>query len=239
MLAFTPASRFNDPFDVNPAVDMDLSDEEFELLWLQTGETKKMSLQEFVQRMRADIPAAEEELKQHIYDMNNSTFGVACFTERDNDPLMWAQYGERHKGAIIGFDAACGIMEKARPVDYRKNRYVLRLGEKFGGAFLRVKSEVWKLEAEWRLVARLDACKVKLRGDMPIFVHPVEKDAIVCLKFGCRTRDDFKVALAINLKKWGYGKCKVTSMRLSEKTYELHEEPYLLPLERAALDAEG
>jgi hypothetical protein len=43
----------------------------------------------------------------------------------------------------------------------------------------------------------------------------------------------------MNLKQWGYHKCKVSNMRLSTKTYELHEEPYLLPLERAELDALG
>jgi hypothetical protein len=238
-LAFTPASRFNDPFDINPSVDMNLSEQEFEILWRQAGQDKDMSLRDFIQRMRADIPAAEEKLKEHIYDMNNSAFGVSCFTEHENDPLMWAHYGERHKGAIIGFDTACGNMKKARPVDYRENRHVLRLGVNFDASFLRVKSNVWKLEAEWRLAANLDACRIKLHGEIPVFVHPIEKDAVVCIKFGCRMRDDIKLALALSLKKWGYDKCSVKSMKLSEKTYELHEAPYLFSSEKAALGSQG
>ncbi len=238
-LAFTPASRFNDPFDANPVIDMDLRDEEFESLWEKSSSAKAMSLQEFIRRMRTNIPVAEAELKRHVDSMNNLTFGAVCFTAHPNAPLMWAHYAGRHKGMIIGYDSNYGEMKKTSPVAYQTNRHALRLGEAFDGTYLRIKNKVWEPEDEWRLIARLDACEVKMRGEAPIFVYPVGKEAVVCIKFGCRTPGDFKVALANSIKKWGYLRCQMIEVMQCEKTYELREEPYLLPLERAALDAQG
>ena len=238
-LAFTPPSRFNDPFDTNPAIDMNLSDEEFEILWRRSGSAKDMPLQEFIRQMRTNIPVSEAELKRHSYGMNNLTFGAVCFTAHPNDPLMWAHYAGRHKGVVIGYDSNYGEMKKTCSVTYQANRHVLRLGDAFDETYLRVKNKVWEPEDEWRLIARLDACKVKLRDEVPIFVYPVQKEAVVCVKFGCRAPEDFKIALASSMKKWGYPRCQMINVMQCEKTYELCEEPYLFPLERAALDAQG
>lgn len=230
-LAFTPPQRFNDPFDMNPAIDVELSDEEWRVLH-QLHAPDKLE-QDFVQEMRANPSAFEADLKRHSDEMINSGFGASCFTAHENNPLMWGHYAERHKGVVIGYDAASGKMQKARRVDYQKDRQSLRLGKAFGMDDLRVKSDVWEWEDEWRLVARLDACTAKLRGETPIFVYTIRKEAVVSVKFGCRTPDDFKAALAANLRQWEYSRCQVSSMRMAEKTYELREEPYLLPMERA------
>src|SRR5437762_4649829 len=73
-LAFVPPRRFNDPFDTNPALDPGPSE----------------------QKARA--------MFRTRYSFINNAIGVACFTAKKDDPLMWACYGQKHQGVMLGFN---------------------------------------------------------------------------------------------------------------------------------------
>jgi hypothetical protein len=45
----------------------------------------------------------EDGLRQLTESYNDGSLRFFCLTENENDELMWAHYGESHKGCIFGF----------------------------------------------------------------------------------------------------------------------------------------
>jgi len=88
----------------------------------------------------------------------NEEEGAICFTETWRDPLMWSHYGDRHRGACLGFDA-CDL----EPINYKPQRLAPALW--IGGGsqppkelrhlLLTTKSSRWVYEKKRRLLPRL------------------------------------------------------------------------------------
>lgn len=92
----------------------------------------------------------------------DSALGVCCFTENPMSILMWAHYGGNHSGVCLRFHhrSSIDLSEHCLPVQYRRSVWTARsrpedpIGQ--ARALIRsilVKSDVWKYEREWRLVA--------------------------------------------------------------------------------------
>jgi hypothetical protein len=86
--------------------------------------------------------------------------GVACFSSKKDDILMWAHYADGHSGFCLEFDPSFYPFEKALEVKYRssipKMNMINVLLDKpdFETEFedsITVKYKDWKYEAEWRI----------------------------------------------------------------------------------------
>jgi len=49
----------------------------------------------------------------------NNTTGMLCFSEDWKDPVMWAHYGDRHRGICLGFDLQRSLAERVIYEDMR------------------------------------------------------------------------------------------------------------------------
>ncbi|WP_271527544.1 MULTISPECIES: DUF2971 domain-containing protein [unclassified Bradyrhizobium] len=105
--------------------------------------------------LRAEIRLGLEENNNKLNDER----GLLCFSEDWTNPVLWAHYGDRHRGICLRFDVEDGF---ARKVTYRK----ARLGDveartKDDGeildALLYTKYESWRYEQDVARASRFGA----------------------------------------------------------------------------------
>lgn len=207
-LAFSPPIRFNDPFDFNPALNYKLNPEELEELAKCLPKGVELSQER-----------AQAALEQTRRDFQENLFRVFCLTTKENDPLMWAHYGDHHKGVMIGFDTRHADLNSAEQVIYTSIRP--RAGIEAERRMFMTKSEVWKEEDEWRLTAELAKCEVKMVGGTPIYIQRIKRECFSSITFGCRTEPAFIVALMNSIERWGLSHCTISKAQMCDITYKL------------------
>jgi hypothetical protein len=171
-LWFSSPSCFNDPFDCAlHIVHTALSDADLDRAYrylLSRGDTPR----DLDMQMTPDGKPGER-LRQAIVQGANLAFeelrserlgkiGIACFSAKNDDPLMWAHYADGHRGFCLEFDTSGPPFSKAEPVKYHAevppvNPLDYIEGLETGGPgpldlMVRTKSECWQYEAEWRVL---------------------------------------------------------------------------------------
>jgi hypothetical protein len=89
------------------------------------------------------------------------SIGIICFSDTWRNPVMWAHYGDKHRGVCLGFDVPD---ELAKQVRYEPDRLIAALDHHKPAAGLTVenletvlltKYQDWAYEHEWRVFADL------------------------------------------------------------------------------------
>lgn len=85
--------------------------------------------------------------------------GVTCFSERNDDLLMWSHYGGKYKGFCLEFDTTHTPFEKIMKVTYSRDVPTIDLEPLLRSdsydqvlALFSTKAEAWSYECEWRAV---------------------------------------------------------------------------------------
>ena len=85
--------------------------------------------------------------------------GVSCFTERNDDLLMWSHYGGRYKGFCLEFNTEHEPFTKLRKVTYTKEMPQISAAKMLiHGDYDQIlklfctKSDAWWYEKEWRSI---------------------------------------------------------------------------------------
>lgn len=211
-LAFVPPIRFNDPFDTNPALDLNLRPEQIN------------ALSKHCPPERLDPTRIRQAMLENRIDFMERLIGAACFTEKDNDPLMWAHYGGRHRGVMIGFDAAHSEFSTIEQVTYSQDRPLVELEGGGVGKKLLIKSDVWEREEEWRMWAELSQCEVKMIRNIPVYVRRFNRNCFASITFGCYADESFVMAVTNSLKRWRLEHCEVRRVQLCDTSYKLIPE---------------
>lgn len=146
--------NFNDPYDCAIGAPLsELSDE---------------GLQRLLQGSNVNAP--DEELKKMFRDGAARTLqehtekflserGVACFTEKPDNLLMWSHYADGGRGMCLAFSTAEKLFEKAKQVIYSDQIPQLDLDAMLCNKeyeaiteLYRTKSSHWAYEEEWRVI---------------------------------------------------------------------------------------
>ncbi len=119
--------------------------------------------------------------------------GVTCFSERNNDLLMWSHYGGRYKGFCLGFSTDYEPFSKIRKVEYSEEMPKIDVVEvlmhdnfdKMLDRFY-TKSQSWAYESEWRCLHKKAGTLFKYEAGAleSVFFGPdidLESLEIVCL----------------------------------------------------------
>jgi hypothetical protein len=150
-----------------------------------------------------------------------NTIGVACFSEENNNLLMWSHYGRAHTGFCIEFDTSCETFGKQIQVEYSKNLPSVNpidislnpecpMREMLG-----TKADCWAYEKEWRLV--------NLKGDTAARLDP---GCITGVYFGLRTQPEQKARVMAILQGTP---AKFHDMVKSETMFKLETRPASAP----------
>lgn len=167
-LYFGSPRSFNDPYDCAiTATVRDPSDDEVELIRKRYVNDK--AFPEPVRERFRSMPFDELKrllvsgAKQGLADVREkflNTKGVTCFSERNDDLLMWGHYGGQYKGFCLEFATSKEPFTKLRQVQYVDvipqvdiaDCMVNKNYDKVVGDLYCTKSSVWKYEKEWRAI---------------------------------------------------------------------------------------
>ena len=148
------ASNLNDPFDCLVYIN---HKQYIEYMFQATCEIFPNIYRKILrQTVRESI---DSEIDKQIYEMKKK-FRVACFTENNIFPLMWAHYADSHKGLCLEYDLTRlpeGYRYGILPVIYSDKRYdatnaVITRNKNLLMNPYYFKSSHWKYEKEWRMV---------------------------------------------------------------------------------------
>ncbi len=162
---FSSPKNFNDPYDCALTAPIQLpSTEELRLI-----REHYLSLKDDVpDEVRENLKNLTDDQLLKIFESTGSSImeslgeeekGVSCFSETNDNLVMWSHYGGRYKGFCLEFDTAFAPLTKARKVEYVDKVPTIMLSdlmlEKGADHFLKLlltKSKAWEYENEWRVL---------------------------------------------------------------------------------------
>ena len=117
--------------------------------------------------------------------------GVLCMSRTWESPLMWAHYGDSHKGMVLGFDVPDHLYPAVEYVEKRPSREEMglsngKMSEATMRRLIKMKAKGWEYEQEHRAFVGLTE-GILLHGAMHYFVdfgpQLILKEAIVGSRF--------------------------------------------------------
>jgi len=167
ILYFGSPLGFNDPYDcaLTPNI-RSPTDDEIESIrqsYLNDPKTPAPAREQFTRSSIAALRKILVESGRSALHQAISAFlqnrGVTCFSERNDDLLMWSHYGGRYRGLCLEFSTASEAFSKIRPVRYVDSipsieLAPLLLGNDFDpvSELFCIKSSAWSYEKEWRAI---------------------------------------------------------------------------------------
>jgi len=180
ILYFGSPLSFNDPYDcaLTPNIKSP-TDEETEAVraaYLAEGGSVNHALRELMTKTTQELReillrAAHGAIKQATDGFLRSR-GVTCFSEKNDDLLMWSHYGGRYRGICLEFDTKIEPFSKVKPVRYLSTLPQLDvasilLNKDFDhvAELFCTKSSPWSYEKEWRALHSVAGTQ---------YIYPVE-----------------------------------------------------------------
>ncbi len=169
-----------------------------------------------------------------IYSGLDKNVGVLSLCERFDDLLMWAHYGEQHKGMVIGFDSNDGFFDQRlnehddfrhlRPVQYTQIRPTMQFArDDEMSQILLTKSDEWSYEEEWRMLLPLAHAEKKfdVKGEC-VSLFKIPHQSIVEIIIGCRMPNTIKQRIEkFVLRDNRYSHAKLFVAELDNKEFKL------------------
>lgn len=163
-LRYTPPNLLNDPYEVLPALDIEISEKKLvdELKYLEP-ETTGEEVEKFLNRVKYYRTYFNYQHYKKFWE--NNDVGILSMTANPVSAPMWAYYASGNRGAVFEIDITndriCSLFfcspfkmvqyKSIRPVDATKykNKTVKSLYDEIN-TWLFTKSEEWKHEDEYR-----------------------------------------------------------------------------------------
>jgi hypothetical protein len=184
---FPPFHELNDPFEGKVQLDFAATPEEIRAFWTRWLSDQGLLLDD----------AAKAGIEAHVGGANDpahhaslsgavatdlSEYGVASFTESEDDAQMWANYAEGHRGVCLRFNTVALFLpardgftppvpiayvpELPRLAFYRNSWFQRTL------ALVATKTKNWAYEKEWRIIHEAAHGGAK--------INPLALDAVIC-----------------------------------------------------------
>jgi Protein of unknown function (DUF2971) len=172
----------------------------------------------------------------------NDNLGIFCLTEEPLNLLMWAHYGEHHRGVVVEFDETHPFFDRRkgptddlrhfRKVEYNDMRPSIFLSRSDAIQVFYTKSREWEYEREWRLITPLpDATTQVQTSGLPIALFEVPGGAMRSVLTGSRINHNTTLELTRLIR-------SQTSLRhIKFERTELHESRFCL--KRVAIPTES
>lgn len=183
---FSKPLDFNDPFDGNISLQWDGTLEQYEkyLEGAAQGRLTPDKIKEYAKKMYENPKIAKDFLDRIVSETVNLV-GVACFSEINNNILMWSHYTNSHKGVCIKYDLGKMVSDHHFLVkvkyaaDYPLHNYMSQ-GNHSGlsNVVIGTKSNDWSYEREFRLLS------------ITLGKNVIPKDSVAEVILGCRCDEE-------------------------------------------------
>jgi len=233
-LWFSKPEDFNDPFDCDINFEiMDVTQENLRLLFehMRASVSDKNRFDKKYLLQSGNINKAfTDDVKKFAlmgiaeYRKKWMQIGVTCFSEKNDDVLMWSHYANGHQGFCLEFDTTFSPFietEKDTPIKVHYsnsypplsladilNRNLPPLPKNLFGT----KSLHWCYEAEWRILSSV--------GNIE---YPYKATALTGVYFGCKMKEADKSAIASML---GDSPTQLYQMQRSDTEFNVAPRKY-------------
>ncbi len=156
-LYFNIPANFNDPYDQDiPFIEKPLTKDSILQNKLKFPELNELTLNQYKNFIISEV---KPSFVTAIKEITNS-HGVTCFSESNNNILMWSHYADSHKGLCLEFDAVHTFFERLIKVKYEQFLPKIDLLRYFDGElsieeikqYYCTKFIDWEYEKEFRLM---------------------------------------------------------------------------------------
>jgi hypothetical protein len=169
VIYFSSPLKFNDPYDcaLTPTLlpPTEAETEELRKIYLDDANLPPQARAEFESLDTAELSAllfrsARAGFADTIEDFAKQR-GVACFSERNDDLLMWSHYGGHYKGLCLEFSTNSETFKKIHQVKYVTEQPTIGVDVALRGDFDAIKelfctkSSAWCYEKEWRAIHKV------------------------------------------------------------------------------------
>ncbi len=157
--------------------------------------------------------------------IQKNQYGICCFADDGENPLLWSHYADQHKGICIGYNDDRDPVPKLQEIQYDENRtirtslvYKAIVSNDHGAkqdlyrALFLQKASAWQYEKEWRLIRE--------KG-----VHPSPLK-LIDITFGMRCQTAMKYALIQTLVE-RQEEVNFFDITQQEGTYRLKRRPLI------------
>ena len=145
--------------------------------------------------------------------------GISCFSETQDNILMWSHYAENHKGICVGYHTNNQLFEKSKMIFYfdklpNLNVYSVFDETNFSDCFKLycIKNTLWSYEKEWRLFHTNSNT-----------AYRIEKEWLKSIYIGCKTSIDNEKEI-LSFAKFYPSKINVFKFRKSPSAFSLDAE---------------
>jgi hypothetical protein len=168
VIYFGSPAAFNDPYDCalvpNVSIPNDAEVEQIRAYYLGRNDLPERARDEFEQSsvdvLRGTFTRAARQGLEKVIAEFMQRRGVACFSEKNDDLLMWSHYGGRYKGFCLEFSTEAEPFNKSRQVRYARilptidvaTVLIDRVADQILDDLFCTKSEAWAYEREWRVM---------------------------------------------------------------------------------------
>lgn len=246
-IRFTPPTAFNDPFELNPSFDL-FSKQDIENLPDDPANPgQKLLSPEAIQEMLWTLsPGISRLIGQHkdqsgSFSLRNnaiaqftldSEFGILCLTEEPTNLLMWAHYGDQHRGIVLQFDADHPYFSSEKifsgKVGYTNRRPIHSYTSIKEPNVFFTKSAEWSYENEWRFIRRLNDADLVLdiESDL-IHLFSLPPEVITGIVIGVGVSASQRLEIIELCQKPPLEHLTIFQTRLCDVNYELEIHPPL------------
>lgn len=121
--------------------------------------------------------------RKHFKKLKNQihmTWGIQCFSESWSNPLLWSNYGDRHKGICLRFEIPKGLLIKVKYTKKRDDLSAVSIRRSdIHRVLLSRKYHDWAFEKEWRTILRLKDLQKEQTRILRPFSQELSLDEII------------------------------------------------------------
>lgn len=193
-IRFSQPAALNDPYEGHALVDVEGVREHFVSGIEETGKPRVYAEDVFDRSFQSVLEAPLESIARV-----HATLGVLSLTEELDNILMWAHYGENHRGVVIEFhldtpdllipSPGGDVLNRLGAVLYTSRKLkILPFPQDIVDALFR-KSNEWSYEREWRIVRTLNRLRESSPGS-EVYVCDLRPETIKSVVLGARIDPD-------------------------------------------------
>lgn len=232
-LWFSRPDSFNDPFDcgINFTI-VDVTEENlqslfFRMLKLMADKNKFRAKYAIGDRINNQFRNDAVEMARMVTKslVSKKNFGVTCFSENNNNILMWSHYSGSHQGFCLEFDTHFAPFKSENTllrVNYCEVYPSLSINKiphelpSIPQTIYGIKSHHWSYEKEWRLFLH--------QGNQSYSFDP---SALTGVYFGCKMKETDKHELTKILA--DFPSVKMYQLQRSESEFQVFPQETIIP----------
>lgn len=244
-------SEFNDPFDCNPIPDTTTpaSREALKAMIKAASDVwKSLSRGITPPGIPIEVDLAEvarnfelilENRLSNTREVHNAMMlaldklAVLCLSAQRNNHLMWAHYGDRHRGLVIEVESE-GIFEigddstvhkRLLPVQYSDYRPFFRFDSVLAPDTYTTKGKAWSYEEEWRIIHHQKEFISRIVGGRELHLLPLPPENIRSVLLGSKMPDSHRREVRRLLSDGHYNHVQLVQTEMDPLSYVIREVP--------------